>query len=122
MDGADARIKKIQRDDGLATGIDQLTLNFPLDVEGIRGRDNRAGLQRTVIGNDRLRNIGQHERDPITCFHAEPAQSERESSGQIVQFTVTKCARRKRRAQVIRETARRSGEEDPGLSIPDRRR
>ena len=77
-----------QGDDGLGTGVVELMLDLPSDVEGVGGDDDSPRLERTIVGDDELGAVGEVDGDPIPLLHPQASQGGSEPVGQLVQLAI----------------------------------
>jgi len=88
LDALDLRVERREDDDRLSSALVWRALELGLGVQRIQRHDDRAGLPRTELGNERLRCIRQEERDAIARFDAAPQKRPRQRTGPAVEVTV----------------------------------
>ena len=87
QDRGDHGVEHVHGHEGLRPAVLELDLELVRLVEGIGSNGNGPQPQGPVIGDDHLRDVGEHERDPISLFDPETG----ESVGEPVRKSIKLC-------------------------------
>ncbi len=68
------RVQQIEADDYPGTGIGHLVQQFPFRIQRIGLHNSRSREQCTVVSNDALRDIRQHNRNAVTLVYSKLSQ------------------------------------------------
>ncbi len=82
----DQGIEHVQRDERRCTAVIELHLQLMLEIQGVGRHGHRACPDRSVIGDDHLRNVRQHECHAVALLHAQGGEGAGEPVRQAVQL------------------------------------